>query len=230
MIRQSHILLLALLAVTTTHLLAYPVPRFNTRTSTTTVTTTTTHKTHAATAVATAALTVLLTAPLPAFANTAAQVSLDKLPPTDVSIQIQDLPVIGKLLSGTYTKVPDEAAALLLKSTDNRPSIVIKSPEDKVKAIKDIASGGHLEFDVTGKIATHLDIDVAADQPGVAMIRVSSKLIPKLPFHNLASSAFASTTGGKESEWNVVTNLGSGESYYFNMKTGVTQMARPEVK
>lgn len=85
-----------------------------------------------------------------------------------------------------------------------------------------------MEFDVNGKIlSTHLDVDVAANEPGVAKIRVTSNLIPKLPFTNLASSAVGSPTGGKESAWNVVTNLGSGESYYFNAKTGATQLERP---
>ena len=44
------------------------------------------------------------------------------------------------------------------------PSISIKSSEDKVGAIKSAASGGHLEFDVYSIVASHLDIDVAADK------------------------------------------------------------------
>jgi hypothetical protein len=177
---------------------------------------------HAATAAATAALSVLLsTATLPAFASdVAAQISLDRLPPTSISIQIGDLPVIGSLLSGTYSKVPDGSIA--------NPSVVIKSPKDKVKAISSIATGGHLEFDVGGKLSTHLDVDVAADEAGVAKVVVKSNLIPKLPFKNMASSMIGSPTGGKESQWNIVTNLGSGESYYYNVKSGVTQFDRPD--
>ena len=30
------------------------------------------------------------------------------------------------------------------------------------------------------------------------------------------------------SAWNVVTRLGTGESYYYNMKTGGMQLARPD--
>jgi hypothetical protein len=175
-----------------------------------------------AAAAATAALSLLLsTAPLPAAATSeaAAQISLNTLPPGSISVQIGDLPVIGRLVSGTYTKVPDGSIA--------KPSITITSPTDKVKAIQSIATGGHLEFDVKGIIQTHLDVDVAADEAGVAKIRVASGLIPKLPFRNLASSTAGSPTGGKESMWNVVTNMGSGESYYYNEKSGLTQYERP---
>lgn len=179
------------------------------------------NKAKVASAAATAALSVLLSTGAPAFASdTAAQITLDQIPPSSINVEIGDLPIIGNILSGTYTKVPDN-------SFKGKPAVTIKSPSDKVKAIKDIASGGHFEFDVGGKIKTHLDVDVAADEPGVARVRVASNLIPSLPYRNLASSK-GSPTGGKESEWNIVTNLGSGDSYYFNMKTGVTQLERPE--
>jgi hypothetical protein len=168
-----------------------------------------------------AALSLLLsTAPAHADAASSAQIKLDALPPSSISIQIQDLPVVGKLISGTYTRVPDGSVP--------NPSIIIKSPTDKLKAIKDIATGGHLEFDVSGKIQTHLDVDVAADKAGVAKIRVASGLIPKLPFSNLASSAAGSPTGGRESPWNMVVNMGTGETYYYNEKTGVTQYIKPD--
>jgi hypothetical protein len=168
----------------------------------------------------------LVAAPFPAHAtsNAAAQISLDSLPPTSISIQIQDLPVVGNLLSGTYSKVPDGSIA--------KPSIVIKSPKDKIKAISTLATTGHLEFDINGNIlTTHLDVDVAADEAGKANVVVQSNLIPKLPFKNVASSSSSSKQiggGGKESVWSVVTNMGNGESYYFNAKTGDTQFERPE--
>jgi hypothetical protein len=175
----------------------------------------------AANAAATTALAVLLSASSPAWASTtAAQISLDQIPPTSISVQIGDLPVLGKALSGTYTKVPDG-------SFSGKPSIVIKSPEDKVKAVQNLATSGRLEFDINGKIKTHLDIDLAADEPGVARVRVASELIPKLPYKNLASSS-SSPTGGRESAWNIVTNMGNGESYYYNVKSGVTQYERPD--
>jgi hypothetical protein len=180
-----------------------------------------------AAATATAALSLLLlSTPLPANAaaaapvtSTAAQISLRQLPPGSISVQIRDLPVIGDLVSGTYTKVPDGSIA--------KPSVTITSPTDKVKALQSIVTAGHLEFDVKGLLNTHLDVDVASDEPGVAKIRVASNLIPKLPFRNLASGTAGSTTGGKESMWNVITNMGSGESYYYNEKTGLTQYERP---
>jgi hypothetical protein len=168
----------------------------------------------------------LVAAPFPAHAtsNAAAQISLDSLPPTSISIQIQDLPVVGNLLSGTYSKVPDGSIT--------KPSIVIKSPKDKIKAISTLATTGHLEFDINGNIlTTHLDVDVAADEAGKANVVVQSNLIPKLPFKNVASSSSSSKQiggGGKESVWSVVTNMGNGESYYFNAKTGDTQFERPE--
>lgn len=180
----------------------------------------------AATVAATVALSFALMFgnPMASFASDkAAQISLQSIPPATVSIQIADLPVVGNLISGVYTKVSDKP------SSDTKPSVVIKSPKDKVGAIAALAKGGHLEFDVTGKISTHLDIDVAADEAGTLKVLVQSPLIPKLPFKNLASTAFSSPiVGGKESAWNIVTNLGTGESYYYNLKTGVTQIQRPD--
>jgi hypothetical protein len=212
-----------------------------------------------ASAAATAALSVLLSSAAPAFASSAAaQISLNQIPPTSISVEVGDLPIVGKIFSGewwesevsllsrlvflgsfswfflfhhnfvhghhlrvgTYMKVADGT----FKGT---PSVTIKSPSDKVKAIKSLATGGHLEFDVSGKVKTHLDVDVAADEPGVARVRVASNLIPSLPFKNLAS-AQSSPTGGQESQWNIVTNMGNGESYYYNVKSGVTQFARPD--
>ena len=41
-------------------------------------------------------------------------------------------------------------------------------------------------------------MDVAADEAGVATIRVASIPIPKLNFKYLAATAFASPTAGKE--------------------------------
>jgi hypothetical protein len=178
------------------------------------------------TASASAALasTLFLGASSPALASdTAAQISLNTIPPTSIRVDIADLPVIGNVLSGTYTKVAD-----LSKSSASSNSITITSPKDKVRAVQDIATSGHLEFDVNGVVKTHLDVDIATDEAGVAKIRVASNLIPKLPFQNLASASQTSPTGGKPSAWNMVTNMGSGESYYYNEKTGVTQYERPD--
>lgn len=169
--------------------------------------------------IAAAALSIgLVASPLPAQANSnaAAQISLESLPPSSISIQIKDLPVVGNLLSGTYAKVPDGSI--------DKPSVVIKSPKDKVKAISTLATSGHLEFDVQGFLNTHLDVDLAADQAGKATVVVRSDLIPKLPFKNAAGSP----KSGRESQWNVVTNMGNGEVYYFNSKTSETQFDRPD--
>ena len=190
----------------------------------------------ARTAVGAATLAVLLTVgtpflAAPAFAastgsSTAAQIFVDQIPPTTISIEINDLPIVGNLLSGTYTKI--DTATAIIKRENNAPSVVIKSPKDKVKAIKE-AAGGHIEVDIAGKagLKTHLDVDVAADEAGVARVRIASDLIPPLPFKNLASSS-SSSKGGQASRWQVVTNMGNGESYYFNSKTGVTQFEKPD--
>lgn len=135
---------------------------------------------------------------------------------------MKDLPVIGKVVSGVYSKLPDTAPAV------KSPSITIQSPTDKAKAIQNIVKTGHLEFDVSGVVNTHMDIDVAAAKAGVMNVRIASDLIPKLPFQNAASFAGGdSPTGGKESPWNMVQNMGTGETYYYNEKTGVTQYAKP---
>jgi hypothetical protein len=176
-------------------------------------------KNSAAATAAAIGLSVLL-ASEPAMANskTAAQISLDSLPPTTVSVQIGDLPVIGSLLSGTYTRVDPS-------SVTGKASIVIKSPQDKIGAVKSLVTGGHIEFDVSGILATHLDVDVGATEAGVAKVRVASNLIPQLPFQNAATMESKPT--GKKTSWDTVTNLGSGERYYYNEETGVSQREKP---
>lgn len=174
-----------------------------------------------ATAAATAALTfgLLIGDPQQALASsTAGQISLNSIPPTSVQVDIKDLPVIGNILSGTYTKVDDGSIA--------SPSVTIRSPKDKVSAIKAVATGGHLEFDINGLLTTHLDVDIAADKAGVATVKIASPLIPQLPFQNAASKDVIAVTG-KKSDWYKVTNMGTGESYFFNEKTDKTQEQMP---
>jgi hypothetical protein len=98
----------------------------------------------------------------PAFASsgTAAQIQLNSVPPSTVQLQIGDLPVIGNLLSGTYARIDPGAAAAVGKALGGdgeaaykAASMIIKSPSDKVAAIKDLATTGHLEFGKT----FHLD-------------------------------------------------------------------------
>lgn len=200
------------------------------------------------TTAAAATLAILLTTTTTAAAataattttsNSAAQVYLNQIPPTEISIEVSDLPIVGKLVSGRYAKVDDNKATTKNKRNDaasqpsSSPSIVIKSPKDTVKAITGIAKNGHIEVDLAGDVGlrTHLDVDVAADEAGVATVRIASDLIPPLPFKNLASSSSQSSSvtkgGGKQSQWNTVTNMGNGETYYFNTKTGATQYEKP---
>lgn len=181
----------------------------------------------AAKATAAATLAALLVTGTPALADSgAAQIMIDQVPPTTVSIQVGDIPVVGSLVSGTYTKLDAKAA----KELTSPPSVVISSPKDKIKALKAATTGGHLEFDVGGKVGlkTHLDVDIAADQAGVAKVRVASNLIPALPFKNIASANYVEK-GSKPSDWSIVTNMGNGESYYYNTKTGATQYEIPSI-
>lgn len=174
----------------------------------------------AAHATAAAALSFLLfnTEPTLASSSQAAQISLNAIPPTSIEVNIRDLPLIGDVLSGTYTKVSTPVKS---------PSVTISSPKDKIGAIKSAATNGHLEFDVNGKLGTHLDIDISAEQAGVATVRVASPLIPQLPFKNPAANA-PKSANQKTSEWFVVTNMGSGESYYYNDQTGDTTFQKPK--
>ena len=167
-------------------------------------------------AAATAALALILTITPVDASTTAGQIELNSVPPTSVNVDIRDLPIFGKVLSGTYTKVADGSI--------DKPSITIKSPKDKVAAIKG-ATTGHLEFDVKGLIGTHLDVDVVADEVGVATIRIASPLIPKLPFKKAVNAV--KSTGDKPSDWSIVTNLGNGKSYYYNEKSGTSQLEKP---
>jgi len=142
-------------------------------------------------AVASASLAAILAVSEPSWATsvTAAQIHLNSLPPTTISVQIDDLPVVGKLLSGIYTKVeaPPALVALSKNGKEKTPPLRIQSPTDKLGAIKDAATKGHLEFDVSGIVSTHLNVDVATVRTGEATVRISSPLIPVLPFKNSAS-------------------------------------------
>lgn len=175
-------------------------------------------------ALASAMMVLLLTSanPSPSFAsNAAAQISLNSVPPATVKLDIADVPVVGNLISGTYAKVSEGKA---LKGT---PSVTISSPKDKVKAIKSAVTEGHVEFDINGLVSTHVNVDIGATEAGVATVRVETPLIPKLPFKNGASGEFCVTPSGKKSDWNKVVNMGNGNPYYYNSKTGETTYDAP---
>ena len=61
------------------------------------------------------------------------------------------------------------------------------------------------------------DIDIFTSA-GRAVIEVKNDNIPALPF-----------PGKKSSPWQAISNLGNGETYYFNTKTGVTQYEYPKI-
>jgi hypothetical protein len=137
----------------------------------------------------------------------AAQVTINSLPPQSVEIDLRDVPIVGKALSGTYYK--------LKKPLDREASIKISSPNDKLGAIQEAADTGNLEFGLEGLFRSKLEIQLQPNQPGVAPVEVRSPLIPKWPF------------GRRKSDWSQVTNMGNGEIYYFNTKTGETTLEKP---
>ena len=63
---------------------------------------------------------------------------------------------------------------------------------------------------------------------GSVTIKVVSPLIPKLPFKNSASGDYCIVPTGKKSDWNKVVNMGDGNPYYYNTKTGITQYEVPD--
>merc|ERR1711935_668283 len=114
------------------------------------------------------------------------------------------LPVIGGLISGRYAMVDD--------STMGPASINIQTPKSAVAALGGL-TGGHLEVDLVGIVKGHLNVDIAA-KAGEATVKVTSPLIPALPFKNSASGDGGSVTaskGGKSSDWSKVENLGNGK-------------------
>lgn len=137
----------------------------------------------------------------------AAKIHIDSIPPTSIQLDLTDIPVIGGMLSGSWARVGP------LKK---EPSVTVRSPKEKFNAIRKFLELGRLEFDISGMLTTHLDVEVEANQKGVASVNFKSALIPKWPF------------GRSKSDWNRVTNLGTGEIYYFNQVSGVAQYEEPE--
>ena len=105
--------------------------------------------------------------------------------------------------------------------------------------------------DVDGLVSTHVDVNVATVVPGELTVKIYSPLIPELPFKNSANAPPTSppgsgsgggrggespvpkspprgiVKGGKASDWDSVTNLGTGNTYYVNAKTGEKRYADP---
>ena len=102
--------------------------------------------------------------------------------------------------------------------------------------------------DVDGLVSTHVDVNVATVVPGELTVKIYSPLIPELPFKNSANAPTSPpggsgggrgealvpkspprgiVKGGKASDWDSVTNLGTGNTYYVNAKTGEKRYADP---
>lgn len=139
-----------------------------------------------------------------------ARVRINRLPPTSFRVDLSDVPLVGKALSGTYAKVKDDSGKV------KTPSVVISSPRDKFGAVQDAADKGNLGFNLDGILSSNLDIQLEANQPGEAPVTLESPLIPRWPFAQ------------RKSNWYRVSNCGNGETYYFNSKTGETQIKEPK--
>jgi hypothetical protein len=138
-----------------------------------------------------------------------ARITVNRLPPQSFKVDLTDVPIVGKALSGTYAKVKDGKVS---------PSVVIASPRDKVGAMEGAIDTGKFQFGVSGLLSTVLDIQLEPNQAGVAPVEIKSSLIPKWPF------------GERKSEWNKVINMGDGAVYYFNSKTQETRLEPPKHK
>jgi len=168
-------------------------------------------------ATATAALAFLLAvAPQPALAsNAAAQVTVKSFPPSSLQLDARGLPVVGGAVSGRYAMVDDKNMG--------SPSITIEAPKN-VQSLLSGLSGGHVELDLKGLVASHFDVDIAATS-GEATVKVRSDLIPPLPFKNSANTE--AKVSGKKSDWSKVVNMGDGSVYYYNEMTDQSQFNAP---
>jgi len=180
----------------------------------------------AATATLAAGAFLLSTTVQPAFAKTnapkvnpaAVQISLDGIPPSSLQLNAKSLPVVGGLITGRYAMVDG--------SEMGKPSITVQTPKDAIKALAGLKAG-HLEADLAGIVKGHLNVDIAATA-GEATVKVSSPLIPALPFKNSASGDKDTVMAkGKTSPWNKVVNMGSSDTYYYNRNTEVSQRGVP---
>ena len=124
---------------------------------------------------------------------------------TDInSPPVVDLPVLGRFgvspsKAKPTVKVSGDLVGTALSAKDGKVKVTVSTPK--------IGPLPALDDEV-------LDIRIASS-PGTVGVSISNPAIPKLP------------VGGGTSDWNVVQNLGSGATYYFNSKTGVTQYANP---
>ena len=124
---------------------------------------------------------------------------------TDInSPPVVDLPVLGRFgvspsKAKPTGKVSGDLVGTALSAKDGKVKVTVSTPK--------IGPLPALDDEV-------LDIRIASS-PGTVAVTISNPAIPKLP------------VGGGTSDWNVVQNLGSGATYYFNSKTGVTQYANP---
>ena len=144
-----------------------------------------------------------------AQSSAAAKIEIESLPPTSIQLNLTDIPVVGGLLSGTWVKLDRSLS-------QTKPSVTVRSPKDKLLAIRKFLDLGRLEFDLSGLLTTHVNVDLEANQRGVATVTLTSALIPKWPF------------GRSRSDWNKVTNMGTGETYYFNQVSGEAQYEKPD--
>eukprot|EP00629_Pelagomonadales_sp_RCC1024_P006993 CAMPEP_0119274894 /NCGR_PEP_ID=MMETSP1329-20130426/12878_1 /TAXON_ID=114041 /ORGANISM="Genus nov. species nov., Strain RCC1024" /LENGTH=233 /DNA_ID=CAMNT_0007275245 /DNA_START=43 /DNA_END=741 /DNA_ORIENTATION=+ len=120
------------------------------------------------------------------------------------SAPVVDLPVLGRFgvspsKAPATVKVSGDLVGTALSAKDGKVAVTVTTPK--------IGPLPALSNEV-------LDIRISSN-PGVLGVTVANPAIPKLP------------VGSGTSDWNAVTNIGSGATYYFNTKTGVTQYTNP---
>eukprot|EP00977_Amphora_coffeiformis_P012821 scaffold3240_cov187-Amphora_coffeaeformis.AAC.16 len=135
----------------------------------------------------------------------AARIIVSKFPPDSIQVDLSDVPIVGRALSGTFAKV----------KAVSQPSVVISSPQDQFGALRQASDEGSLNFGLSGILQSNVDVKFEPNRPGVAPIEIKSPLIPKWPFAK------------RKSDWNKVQNLGNGDTYYFNSRTGEIQYEEP---
>ena len=142
-------------------------------------------------------------------AERSAHITVHRLPPDSIQVDLSDVPIVGRALSGTFAKVKNGGVA--------KPSVVISSPNDKWGALQDVNDKGSLNFGLSGIFQSIIQVQFEPNRPGVAPLEIRSPLIPKLPFGQQRH----------KSDWNKVQNMGNGDTYYFNARTGEVQDEEP---
>ena len=84
------------------------------------------------------------------------------------------------------------------------------------------------KYSVKGTIYDPLNLASTYDNNWLREAEIKHGRVCMLAFAGyVANDAGIKFPGKKASDWNIALNLGSGDAYYFNTKTGVTQFESP---